>query len=165
MRVCLIIPVSGWDPKNGGQVFALPLGGSLVQQGEAKAAAMGVGAGGACAMFVALPVDSLSLSVLLCVVSDWAIGGSGSTYVYGFVDANYRRGMTKEECLEFVARAISHAMARDGSSGGVVRLASIDKEGVQRHYIPGNRLPYMPEKDVTGDKQVLTKGATTTVVA
>lgn len=33
----------------------------------------------------------------------FAIGGSGSTYLYGFVDANYKSGMSKEECLKFTA--------------------------------------------------------------
>jgi len=56
-------------------------------------------------------------------------------------------------------------MARDGSSGGVIRLAAIDKDGVARHNIPGDRLPYMPEKDITGDAQVTQKGPTTTKVA
>ena len=114
-RLMASIICAGWDPKDGGSVYALPLGGALVKQ-------------------------------------DWAVGGSGSTYVYGFIDANYRRDMTRDECLEFTAKAISLAMARDGSSGGVVRLAAIDKDGVQRHYIPGNRLPYMPsvETDAQG---------------
>lgn len=38
--------------------------------------------------------------------------------------------MTKEEAQEFVRKAISHAMARDGSSGGVIRMVVIDKTGV-----------------------------------
>lgn len=32
-------------------------------------------------------------------------------------------------------------MERDGSSGGVVRLASISEEGVERRVILGNQLP------------------------
>jgi hypothetical protein len=32
---------------------------------------------------------------------------------------------------------ISHAMARDGSSGGVVRLVTIDKDGVERECVMG----------------------------
>jgi 20S proteasome subunit beta 1 len=32
-------------------------------------------------------------------------------------------------------------MARDGSSGGVIRLAVIDEQGVQRIFIPGDKLP------------------------
>jgi 20S proteasome subunit beta 1 len=31
----------------------------------------------------------------------FAIGGSGSTYIYGFCDAAYRPGMSREECIEF----------------------------------------------------------------
>lgn len=38
--------------------------------------------------------------------------------------------MTKEEAQQFVRKSISHAMARDGSSGGVIRLVVIDKTGV-----------------------------------
>ncbi|KAJ1839251.1 Proteasome subunit beta type-1, partial [Coemansia sp. RSA 2703] len=49
--------------------------------------------------------------------------------------------MSKEECIEFVKNTVSLAMTRDGSSGGVVRLAVITKDGVERHIIPGNQLP------------------------
>lgn len=29
------------------------------------------------------------------------IGGSGSTYIYGYVDAKYKPNMTREECQQF----------------------------------------------------------------
>lgn len=32
----------------------------------------------------------------------FAIGGSGSTYIYGYCDATYREGMSREECEQFV---------------------------------------------------------------
>lgn len=32
-------------------------------------------------------------------------------------------------------------MSRDGSSGGTIRLAIIDESGVQRIFIPGDKLP------------------------
>ena len=32
----------------------------------------------------------------------FAIGGSGSTYIYGYCDAHYKTGMTKEECTDFI---------------------------------------------------------------
>jgi 20S proteasome subunit beta 1 len=32
----------------------------------------------------------------------FAIGGSGSTYIYAYCDANFREGFTKEEALQFV---------------------------------------------------------------
>lgn len=38
----------------------------------------------------------------MCTRQKVAIGGSGSTYVYGYVDANYKENMTKEDCMSFV---------------------------------------------------------------
>ena len=35
-------------------------------------------------------------------------------------------------------------MARDGSSGGVIRTVNIDEAGVERKMVPGNKLPYGP---------------------
>ena len=35
-------------------------------------------------------------------------------------------------------------MARDGSSGGVIRLVIIDKGGVEKEVILGDQLPYLP---------------------
>ncbi|XP_035464627.1 proteasome subunit beta type-6 [Scophthalmus maximus] len=70
-----------------------------------------------------------------------SVGGSGSTYIYGFMDANYKTGMTKDQCLELTSQALSLAMERDGSSGGVVRMATISEEGVERRVILGNKLP------------------------
>ncbi|KAK4510415.1 uncharacterized protein ATC70_004845 [Mucor velutinosus] len=71
----------------------------------------------------------------------FAIGGSGSTYIYGYCDANYRDDMAREECETFVKNSLSLAMSRDGSSGGVIRLAVITKDGVERLFVPGNALP------------------------
>jgi 20S proteasome alpha/beta subunit len=53
--------VGGYDPVEGGSVYVIPLGGTLMKM-------------------------------------PFAIGGSGSTYIYGNVDANYKPNMTKEEC-------------------------------------------------------------------
>lgn len=39
----------------------------------------------------------------MMVRQSFAIGGSGSSYIYGYVDATYREGMTREECLQFTA--------------------------------------------------------------
>lgn len=70
-----------------------------------------------------------------------AMAGSGSTYVYGYVDAHYKEGMTKEQCLEFVANTLALAMYRDGSSGGVIRLAVIEEGGVERKVLTGDNIP------------------------
>jgi len=70
-----------------------------------------------------------------------AIGGSGSTYVYGFVDANFKENMSREECEQFVIRALALAISRDGSSGGCVRIGTITKDGIERRVVLGNELP------------------------
>ncbi|KAJ6641689.1 Proteasome subunit beta type-6 [Pseudolycoriella hygida] len=71
------------------------------------------------------------------------IGGSGSAYVYGFVKEFYRERMAKDECVEFVKKTVLHAMYHDGSSGGVVRIAVITKDGVERnvYFAPPEPLP------------------------
>lgn len=74
----------------------------------------------------------------------FAMGGSGSTYIYGLVDHTFKEGMTKDECKEFVRRAIAHAMCRDGSSGGVIRMCIIDETGVEKDVTLGDNLPYGP---------------------
>lgn len=71
----------------------------------------------------------------------FAIGGSGSTYIYGYCDANYREGMTADECEKFVINALALAMSRDGSSGGIIRLAIITEGGVEKKTIAGDQLP------------------------
>jgi len=45
----------------------------------------------------------------MCVQQSCAIGGSGSTYIYGYVDANFKKNMTKAECEEFVKNGKSLA--------------------------------------------------------
>ncbi|KAJ8927016.1 hypothetical protein NQ314_020579 [Rhamnusium bicolor] len=77
----------------------------------------------------------------MCVRQSVSIGGSGSSYVYGYVDANYKPNMTKEECVKFVSNSLALAMSRDGSSGGIIRLGIITEEGVERRVILGNELP------------------------
>ncbi|KAJ1939836.1 Proteasome subunit beta type-1 [Linderina pennispora] len=71
----------------------------------------------------------------------FAIGGSGSTYIYGYCDKVFRPDLSRDECIEFVKNSVSLAMTRDGSSGGVVRLAVITKDGVERQFVPGDQLP------------------------
>merc|ERR550537_536057 len=71
-------------------------------------------------------------------------GGSGSGYISAFCDANYRPNMSEEECREFVAKCVAHAMSRDGSSGGLIRLNTIKKDGVTEKFIEGNKLPFGP---------------------
>mmetsp|Transcript_6712 Transcript_6712/g.24856 ORF Transcript_6712/g.24856 Transcript_6712/m.24856 type:complete len:232 (-) Transcript_6712:87-782(-) len=100
---------AGWDKYEGGSVWALPIGGSLL----------------------AVP---------------YTVGGSGSTYIYGFCDAAFKEGMTREECEEFVTKAVAHAMSRDGSSGGLIRLVTVNSDGATRRMVQGPNIPLFFEE-------------------
>lgn len=88
--------IAGWDPKNGGNVYSIPLGGSLHK-------------------------------------GPYAIGGSGSTYIYGYCDAYWKEDMTEEEGIKFVKGALAEAIKWDGSSGGVIRMVVLTAKGAVRH--------------------------------
>lgn len=91
------IIVGGWDKENGGSVWNIPLGGSLHRQPFAI--------GGTnqwrlerkrhCQGYENLVANSFYHGTLDSI-------GSGSTYIYGYCDATYRDGMSKDECIEFV---------------------------------------------------------------
>jgi 20S proteasome subunit beta 1 len=80
----------------------------------------------------------------MCTRQKVTMGGSGSTYIYGFIDSQYKENMSEAECLEFAKNAISLAMLRDGGSGGIIRLASINESGVSRKTILHEDLPKFP---------------------
>ncbi|CAG11680.1 unnamed protein product, partial [Tetraodon nigroviridis] len=72
----------------------------------------------------------------------FAVGGSGSSYVYGFVDAEFRRGMSKQEAQQAgSSTALALAMNRDGSSGGVAYVVTIDENRTEEKVVLGNELP------------------------
>uniref|UniRef100_A0A0K3CCR2 Proteasome subunit beta n=1 Tax=Rhodotorula toruloides TaxID=5286 RepID=A0A0K3CCR2_RHOTO len=71
----------------------------------------------------------------------WCIAGSGSTFVWGYCDKTFEPGWNKDQTLEFVRDTLSLAMSRDGSSGGTIRMAIITEEGVERVFVPGDKLP------------------------
>jgi len=70
-----------------------------------------------------------------------AAGGSGSTYIYGYCDTHFKPDMTRAQCEDFVKNGLALAMARDGSSGGVIRLATIDENGVNKQFFCGDQIP------------------------
>ncbi|XP_008798167.1 proteasome subunit beta type-6 [Phoenix dactylifera] len=76
----------------------------------------------------------------------FAIGGSGSSYLYGFFDKEWKEGMSKDEAEKLVVEAVSLAIARDGASGGVVRTVTINADGVTRNFYTGDSLPLWHEE-------------------
>eukprot|EP00996_Jenningsia_fusiforme_P002803 NODE_3620_length_945_cov_21.882812_g3325_i0.p1 GENE.NODE_3620_length_945_cov_21.882812_g3325_i0~~NODE_3620_length_945_cov_21.882812_g3325_i0.p1 ORF type:complete len:252 (+),score=53.28 NODE_3620_length_945_cov_21.882812_g3325_i0:54-758(+) len=81
------------------------------------------------------------------IKSDYALAGSGSTFMYGWVDENWKPDMSKDEAVAFVRQGIAHAIARDGSSGGLIRTVVITEEGCEDATIDWNNLPYRLETD------------------
>lgn len=67
---------------------------------------------------------------------EWAMSGSGSTFIRGYFDANFNPNMSLENAKEFLTSAISLACYRDGSSGGVIRMLSITEAATERYYVP-----------------------------
>ncbi|XP_062006019.1 proteasome subunit beta type-6-like [Rosa rugosa] len=61
--------VGGWDKYEGGKIYGVPLGGTVIK-------------------------------------APFAIGGSGSSYLYGFFDQAWREGMTKDEAEKLVVKAV-----------------------------------------------------------
>ena len=53
--------------------------------------------------------------------------------------------MSEEQCQAFVVQAVSHAMARDGSSGGNIRTVIINKDGIKRSFLDGTKVHCLPE--------------------
>ncbi|EPY40467.1 20S proteasome subunit beta 1 [Angomonas deanei] len=82
-----------------------------------------------------------------CVKLDYALGGSGSIFLYSFFDANYKPGMTKEECVRFCQTAVAHAYSRDGSSGGLIRTICLSAGEPEDITVPWTKTPYCMEKD------------------
>lgn len=45
-----------------------------------------------------------------------SVGGSGSSYIYGFMDSNYKPGLSKDQCLDLTTK---------GTPGSAHRAACI----------------------------------------
>jgi len=83
-------------------------------------------------------IFSIDLGGTLMEQHDFACNGSGSGYILGHIDKfiNARdfscSRMSEEEAVEFVGSSIELAMDRDGSSGGVVRIYVINRNGKKK---------------------------------
>lgn len=87
---------AGWDCKNGPQVRS---------RGHTHSHTEGTGPAHCRGLVVLLQVYVVALGGML-LRQPVTIGGSGSTYIYGYVDAKYRANMSREECLQFATNGI-----------------------------------------------------------
>ncbi|KAI5159988.1 20S proteasome subunit beta 1 [Nematocida ausubeli] len=74
------------------------------------------------------------------IEQNWSVAGSGSSYITGLGDSAFKEGMTKEEAVEFVRKMVSHAIYRDNSSGGCVRMMIITEGGTEEITVLGNEV-------------------------
>jgi len=59
--------------------------------------------------------------------------GSGQTFAYGVLDAEYRYDLSTEEALELGSRSILAATHRDAYSGGFINLYHVKESGWEKH--------------------------------
>ncbi len=62
---------------------------------------------------------------------DFVATGSGSPFAYGVLEADYKEGMTKDEGVKLVVKAIRSARERDIFSGGKIQVCVITKDGME----------------------------------
>lgn len=58
----------------------------------------------------------------------YTAGGSGSPYVFGVLEDQYKDDLTVEEGIDIAARAITAAMDRDSASGNGIDIAVINEK-------------------------------------
>lgn len=59
--------------------------------------------------------------------------GSGQTFAYGVLDAEYHYDLTEEDALELGRRSILAATHRDAFSGGSINLYHVKEDGWVKH--------------------------------
>eukprot|EP00536_Pseudo-nitzschia_multiseries_P010010 jgi/Psemu1/202208/e_gw1.293.42.1 len=73
---------------------------------------------------------------------NFCVSGSGSTFLLGYLDdalhnakQNFASAYTEEEAVALTVKLLRLSIARDGSSGGLVRLYVINRNGLEKRTI------------------------------
>ena len=77
-----------------------------------------------------------------CIPDKYVTTGSGSPYVYGVLEDQYKTSMGTKDGVDLAIRAISAAMKRDAVSG----------DGIDVAVIKNNEFKQLTEKDITDRK-------------
>jgi len=70
--------------------------------------------------------------------------GSGSPYVFGVLEDNYKDDITIDEGIDLAVRSITAAKNRDSASGGMINVAVINKDGFKE--VPEEEIKKKMEK-------------------
>ncbi len=145
------IIVAGWDKENGPSVYNIPLGGGMFRQPWA------IGGTSFRYYLVINTHPSQALDQLMCTVTAMLL-----TRTVGVVTkpSILSRTVSPLFCLlciqQSLVTALSLAMSRDGSSGGVIRMCVITEDKVERLFVPGDQLPKFWEgREVLGATKVV----------
>ncbi|MFQ6059931.1 MAG: archaeal proteasome endopeptidase complex subunit beta [Thermoplasmata archaeon] len=64
-----------------------------------------------------------------CIPDDYVTTGSGSPFVYGVLEDQYKENMEMKDSVDLAIRALHAAMKRDAASGDGMDVATITKKG------------------------------------
>jgi proteasome beta subunit len=64
-----------------------------------------------------------------CIPDDYVTTGSGSPYVYGVLENNYKANMSTNDAVDLAIQSLTAAMNRDAASGNGYDIAVITKKG------------------------------------
>jgi proteasome beta subunit len=64
--------------------------------------------------------------------AEYVTSGSGSVFALGVLESQYRKGMSQDEGVQLIIKAINASIARDSASGNGIDVYVIDKAGVRK---------------------------------
>jgi proteasome beta subunit len=68
----------------------------------------------------------------LTEVDDFISSGSGSVFVFGVLEAQYKKNLSIEDGIHLAVSAVNSAIQRDNASGNGIDVITITKNGVKR---------------------------------
>ncbi|MBW3003572.1 proteasome subunit beta [Candidatus Woesearchaeota archaeon] len=68
----------------------------------------------------------------LTEINEYISSGSGSVFVYGVMESQYKKGLSIDEGIKLAVVAINAALQRDNASGNGVDVMIINKDGCKR---------------------------------
>lgn len=66
--------------------------------------------------------------------AEYVASGSGSVFALGVLESQYKKGLTADEGVQLVVKAINAALARDSASGNGIDVFVIDKNGWRKTF-------------------------------
>ncbi len=70
----------------------------------------------------------------LSEVDDYVSSGSGSVFVYGVLESQYKKGLLVHEGVELAKRAVEAALQRDAASGNGIDVITITSKGIAKAF-------------------------------